>query len=401
MPLSLAMLMASILSFFLGCIPPEKDSTDTATDSNVVVIDTDPPPGTDADEDGYTAEDGDCNDNNAGIHPHALEFCDGYDNDCDQIAENDAVDAITFYGDSDGDEYGNPTDIHVGCVQLAGWATNNSDCNDRDVAINPDATEMCDGIDNNCDGVVDEDSASDAVTWYQDDDGDGHGNSGSWVSACTNPPGYADNADDCDDNNAITHPGIVEVCDGFDNDCDGDVDNLNVAQASQGSLWYPDVDGDGHGGMPVIRACSQPERYFATQTDCNDNDSAVNPDAIEICDLIDNDCDYWADDADSSTVGQTTYWGDYDVDGYGDPQIPLVSCYVPGPPFVSNDDDCNDMDYQIKPYGREIWYNGIDENCDGLSDYDQDGDGYDAYTYGGTDCYDTDPAIQTSISCGG
>jgi len=405
MPLHLAMFMACILSFFLACIPPEKDSTDTATDSNVVVIDTDPPPGTDADEDGYTAEDGDCNDNNADVHPGATEICNGLDDDCDGSPYDDgAVDAVAYWQDVDGDGYGDSDLEKMACEQLVGWVTNRDDCNDANPDINPKATEVCDGIDNNCDGVVDEDSASDAVTWYSDADGDGHGDSGRFgtqVTACTPPSGYADNNNDCDDTNSAMYPGTVEACDGFDNDCDGDVDNLNVAQASQGSLWYPDADSDGYGGSPVKRACSQPAGYLSTQEDCDDLNPDINNGAQEICDGFDNDCDGLADDMDSSVTGQSTWYADLDGDHFGDPNSSVLACVNPGAPYMANNLDCDDTDVAISPVASEIWYDGIDQDCDGLSDYDQDGDGYDAYVYGGNDCYDTDPARQMSLSCGG
>ena len=115
--------------------------------------------------------------------------------------------------------------------------TSDVDCNDNNAAINPGATEVCDNIDNNCDGIVDEGSAVDAATWYQDNDYDGYGNPGLSTTACTQPADYVrtcyatesgpvcygqyvtDNTD-CNDNNAVINPGAPELCDGLNNDCD-------------------------------------------------------------------------------------------------------------------------------------------------------------------------------------
>ncbi|MEO8066644.1 MAG: MopE-related protein [Flavobacteriales bacterium] len=140
----------------------------------------------------------DCDDNNPQTHPGATEVCDGVDNDCDGQVDEDGV---------------------CGCLDddADGFTTCQGDCNDANANINPDATEVCDGVDNDCNGLVDDGFPQQ----YADNDGDGFGNMLQPLPCDT--PGVA-NADDCDDQNAATFPGAVEVCDGLDNDCDGVID---------------------------------------------------------------------------------------------------------------------------------------------------------------------------------
>jgi len=116
-----------------------------------------------------------------------------------------------------------------------------SDCNDDDPTIHPGAVELCDGIDNNCNGVVDGDNPGGALPWYPDADADGYGNPQFEVSACEAPDGYVGNADDCDDQAGHSYPGAEEICDGSDNDCDDNIDE------GVQLTWYQDSDSDGYG----------------------------------------------------------------------------------------------------------------------------------------------------------
>ncbi|MFZ5475315.1 MAG: putative metal-binding motif-containing protein [Myxococcota bacterium] len=95
------------------------------------------------------------------------------------------------------------------------------DCDDEDPRVNPGATEVCDGVDDDCDGTVDEGVT---VTSFADADGDGFGDPSSSVEACEVPAGYVPAASDCDDADAGVYPGAPERCDGRDEDCDGVVD---------------------------------------------------------------------------------------------------------------------------------------------------------------------------------
>ena len=115
------------------------------------------------------------------------------------------------------------------------------DCDDNDATINPSAEEVCDAVDNDCDGEIDEGVSG---VWYTDADGDGYGDGTLPVQACEQPSGTVDNVFDCDDSNPDSYPDAVEICDGRDNNCDGMIDNSAVDP----SMWYPDADGDGRLG---------------------------------------------------------------------------------------------------------------------------------------------------------
>ncbi len=179
---------------------------------------------------GFIARGGDCNDDDAAIHPGAAELCDGVDNNCDgKIDDADpAVEAsAVFYRDADGDGYGDPNTAKHACAAPAGFVTDATDCDDTNGAVHPGADEICDGIDNNCNGLVDDaDPTVDPTSqqaYFRDNDGDGYG-AGTAMRACSAPSGFVAQAGDCNDNDAATHPGAVEVCDGADNDCDGGID---------------------------------------------------------------------------------------------------------------------------------------------------------------------------------
>ncbi len=236
----------------------------------------------DADGDRYAACE-DCDDRNAGVHPGATELCDGLDNDCDgQVDPSSSVDATTWYADSDADGYGDANAAVDACTAPAGYLANSDDCDDAANAVNPGATELCDGLDNDCDGQVDPSSSVDATTWYADSDADGYGDATTALDACNAPAGYQANSDDCDDAANAVNPGATEVCDGIDNDCDGQVDPSSSVDAS---TWYADSDADGYGDPAAsIRACTQPAGYGTDTTDCNDQDAGIRPGAG--CDYV-------------------------------------------------------------------------------------------------------------------
>ncbi len=182
----------------------------------------------DGDGDGYGDDAScgwfDCNDANPGINPEAYDVCEnGVDEDC--TGTDAQCDCLSTDGDGDG--YG----IGAACSPI--------DCDDGDSNVNPGASEACNGVDDDCDGSIDEGF---------DSDGDG------WTTC----------EGDCNDGNSGTFPGAVEVCDGADQDCDGIVDE-----------GY-DSDGDG---------------WSSCGGDCVDTNSSINPGQTDTCNGTDNDCD--------------------------------------------------------------------------------------------------------------
>lgn len=160
------------------------------------------------------------------------------------------------------------------------------DCNDSNASIHPAASELCDGIDNDCDGAVDEGSV-----YYQDADGDGYGNAAVVHNGCATPvpADYVTNALDCDDTDTNTHPGAGDECDSTDNDCDGFVDE----EAATTDTYYRDADGDGEGDSAnTTTDCALPSGYSENQNDCDDTDFDINTSGTETCDDgIDQNCD--------------------------------------------------------------------------------------------------------------
>ena len=209
----------------------------------------------DADLDGYSPKEGDCDDDNKNTYPNAIETCDGLDNDCDP---NTPMEVGSECYDDDGDGFCESPP----CLNTSEMA---ADCNDTYEQINPDATEIPNGFDDDCDGKIDE------GTSQYDDDGDGY---------CENPP--CTNTDqmeaDCVDSDANISPKELEICgDGVDNNCNNQVNELNAEGCS---TFFLDEDGDTFG---VI---SEPQCYCddglppytgLDTSDCYDENPDANP----------------------------------------------------------------------------------------------------------------------------
>jgi hypothetical protein len=184
---------------------------------------------------------------------------------------------------------------------LNGYSENGLDCNDENGSIYPTATEVCNTIDDNCDGEVDEFVTT---TFYADNDGDGFGDVSSTVQSCTLPMGYVTNADDCDDS----------------------------------VITYEDLDGDGYGTTTIV-ACG-----VLSANDCDDAVSTTYPGATEACNDLDDDCNGVVD----NDIVFTNYYVDVDGDGYGAGDA-TSSCSDLGAGFVTDNTDCNDADGNIYP----------------------------------------------------
>ena len=223
-----------------------------------------------------------------------------------------------FFPDADNDGWGDSRVVELACEAPAGFVVTPGDCNDDDPEQHPNADDTCDGRDDNCDGVVDEEAT--VSTWYLDQDGDGWGTTGG-IDACEAPPGFVAQTGDCNDLDDTVFPEAEELCDGVSQSC------------GTSTLDESDLDGDG------VRVCAG---------DCEDGDPTVWPGAEELCDGLDNDCDGSPDAAEV----------DVDVDG-------IFACAG----------DCNDDDGSVFPGAPETEADGTDQDCDGLELCYVDGDG--------------------------
>lgn len=283
-------------------------------------------PHEDRDDDGFTEDQGDCDDENPVIYPNAPEICDGHDNDCDGTVDEGCG------GCESGDTRPCGSDEGV-CVEGVQVCVNDVWGDQCQGGVGP-VPEVCgDGLDNDCDGLTDE-----SCNEPTDADGDGY-----------------TTLVDCDDSNPNVNPGTPEVCgNGLDDNCDGQVD-----ENCSGST---DADGDG----------------YTTQVDCDDSNPAIHPGATELCNGLDDDCDGQVDEGCGGPI-------DNDGDGY------------------TNAVDCNDSNVNIYPGAPEVC-NGIDDDCDGQIDegcsssIDADGDGYTS----AIDCNDNNPNVNPGASevCG-
>lgn len=300
---------------------------------------------------------GDCDDHNSAVNPGEPEVCDDIDNDCSGFVDDDPVDGTTWYADFDGDGYGDPNNaIHFCDTPSASYISDNTDCNDADPSVQPGAIEICDTVDQDCDGQIDED-AIDPSVWYEDLDGDGDGNPAVSQVSCQAAAGYVGSGGDCDDNDNTRNTNAYEACDTIDNNCNGIIDS----DSPDADAWHPDQDNDGYGdAATVIASCDVIADWTLDGSDCDDFDATAFPGGTEICDGGDDDCDGMVDEADA--IDAQPWYADSDGDLYGDPNTSIIACNAPIG-YANNGSDCDDGNSNVNPSYREIC-DGLDNDCD-------------------------------------
>ncbi len=347
----------------------------------------------DGDKDGDGDPDNtDCKPEDPAISHAAKEVCDGVDNDCDGITdEEDAVGCGFLWLDQDGDGWGG-TQKKCLCKKVSQFsATKGGDCDDKDKAVNPDAPEICgNSKDDNCTAGETDKGAQGCTDYYQDADGDGYGVkvigglSGASGAVCLCAPTgdlTAKKAGDCDDNDAAKSPALTELCqDKKDNNCNGEIDEANCQGCKQ---VYKDGDQDGFGVATDKQCLSAPAFPYTAfvSGDCDDKDANIKPGALEVCNGKDDNCDNVTDP--QGSTGCTQFYPDVDKDTYGAKVSAQCLCKSTGTWTATKTGDCDDGNGKINPAAKEIC-NKLDDNCNTQVDEgliktyykDNDGDGY-------------------------
>ena len=277
---------------------------------------------------------------------------------------SDGCTTMTYYADTDSDGFGDPAASMEACSAPAGHVSDNTDCNDTRGAVHPGGTEVCDGLDDDCNGTVDDGLTT--MTYYADTDSDGFGDPGASMDACSAPTGYVSDNTDCNDSSDAAHPGGTEVCDGLDRDCDGSADNGLTPPAcalTAGVCMGTTEMCGGALGWVACTAASYPASYESG--------------AETRCDGLDNNCDGSTDEG-----TRTMFYADCDGDGARDALVSHPACdtaealaYLIAHGHAgciavltgSAPEDCDDALASVHPGATEVC-NGRDDDCDGTID---------------------------------
>ena len=190
---------------------------------------------------------------------------------------------VVLYRDVDGDGFGDPLEVTAGCSKT-GFVDRGGDCDDAVASTYPEAPEQCNEVDDDCDGVVDDDPET--LSWFSDLDGDGFGAQGPIVESCLQPEGTVSNALDCDDENDAVSPVAQETCNGLDENCSGMADDGPLMECAVGE----------------VVECTTECGSMSTTVCGNECRIDTCPPPAESCNLVDDDCDGAIDNGVSSLV---------------------------------------------------------------------------------------------------
>ena len=199
-------------------------------------------------------------------------------------------DQIIYFADSDSDGYGDSTTMIYSCFDTIGYVLDNTDCNDSITEIHPGTLDVCNNLDDNCNGIFDEDAIF--LTWYMDDDSDGYGNNTIDSITCFELSGFVFDNTDCNDTNNLINPGTFEICNSLDENC-----NLLIDEDLTFTTYFIDADEDNYGNAAIDSVwCSTIIGFITDSTDCDDNDPDINPGIPEIFNGIDDNCNKLIDE---------------------------------------------------------------------------------------------------------
>jgi hypothetical protein len=222
-----------------------------------------------------------------------------------ELEGGSCTEPTALYRDIDGDGFGDPRELSAGCKR-AGFSEIAEDCDDSDPDIHPEAPEQCNDVDDDCDGVVDDDP--EVITWYLDFDDDGFGDPDVETESCLHPDGYVSNDADCDDGTADVSPTTPELCNQLDDDCSGVMDDGPRMECALGEIVECSTECGSLGTAPCTSECR-------VAPEC------LQP--IEACNFIDDDCDGVTDEGLLASSVASAF--DLHDDGLADTSSRLVS----------------------------------------------------------------------------